>query len=190
MKSAFLSFAILFLTISLPGYAQQSDKGEITFLFNDEKISLPIKSINLQKDHTIHLHIIAEQSDSESHRSFRLNLVLQELSIDQRSIDTGRCNISFQATIQRPSGEHSISLEVAADQSRYSEVDRTDADRNRNESWDMLTNSMSIKVKNILFDGKKLKLVGEFSSQHSISHKDAKSEKTIAIRGGRFEVII
>ena len=69
---------VLFLIPIL--FAQQNNKGNISLVFNDEKIDLPINRVSINKLNGITLNISAQQNDLQMHKKVALELKLKELS--------------------------------------------------------------------------------------------------------------
>jgi hypothetical protein len=61
-------------------FAQQNNKGNISLVFNGEKIDLPIYRVSINKLDGITLNISAQQNDLQMHKKVALELKLKELS--------------------------------------------------------------------------------------------------------------
>jgi hypothetical protein len=188
MKKVFL----LIPFIASCAFAQHSTNGNISMVFNGEKIDLPISTISIHKGNGILLSIEAEKQDSIIQQMVTLELGLKELSSESNVevLEDTKIEISMRDKktnsgkelsfwFNSPSGNDKRKPEVAY-YSVYKKGERM--------SWEINSISMKINIEDIQYKNGALYINGEFDGtfKSTLSSEGQAAE----IKDCKFEIII
>lgn len=167
-------------------FAQQNNKGNISLVFNGEKIDLPINTVSINKLNNITLSISAVQKDLQMHKKVALKLKLKELSAnpDAEILEGTKIEI---ATIDTTNSGNILSVQFG------SETDSGFAhyivlNRGNESVWEINSVSLRIKITDVKYINGVLHLTGEYSGL--FKSKDAPEGQSAEIKDGKFEIII
>lgn len=183
MKKIFLF--ILFIIPSLS--AQQSDKGNISLVFNGSNINLPIVAVSIIKGNLINLKIVAEQKDSLIQKSVMLDLNIKELSPkpDAEILEGTAIKVYTLDNKTKSGSALMIHFGNNNDKNISHYVVINDG---KNSDWEINTVSLSINIIDVKYINGALHLNGECSG--IFKSKDVPENQTAEIKDGKFEVII
>jgi len=188
MKKIF--FLVSFITSC--AFAQHSPNGNISMVFNGEKINLPINTISIQKDKGILLSIEAEKQDSIVQQMVTFKLGLKELSSESNVeiLEDTRIEISTRNN-KTNSGKELL----------FWFANQSGRDKNKSEvayygitsegekvSWEINSISMKIDVTDVQYKDGELHIDVEFNG--IFKSKWAPEGQAAEIKDCKFEIII
>jgi hypothetical protein len=177
---------VLFLVPFL--FPQQSNNGNISLVYNGEKINLPINTITIQKGNEILLSIKAVKNDSVIQQMVVLELGLKELSSepDAETLRGTKIEISTRDNITGSGKELSFRFGDEKDKSdtAYYSV----LNKGKKSSWRINSVSMKINITDVKYTGGVLHLTGECTG--TFKSTEAPEGQTAEIKDCRFEIVI
>ena len=171
----------------------ESNKGRISFIFNGEKIDLPINTVTIMKQNNIIVSARAEHNDSTGQQMVSLELGFKKLSIEGGGINE---RFRIDITVRDNSKLSGKDLSVWYDNENWFNGDQQKRETahygifNKGErvSWEINSLSLRINATKITYDGNNLKIIGEFSG--TFRSTLAKDKEISEIKDGKFEIII
>jgi hypothetical protein len=173
-------------------FAQENNKGRISFVFNGEKIDLPVSNVTIAKYDNIILNARAEYNDSTVQQVISLEIGFKKLSsgdsalyfpfniyinLKNNSNDSGE-NLTFSYTADGPKSGNE--KHERAHFGVYS--------KGESLSWDVNRLQVTYDIANIIYTGKELKITGSFSGK--FQSKIGPEGQIAEIKDGKFEIII
>ncbi len=184
MKKLFL--LVLFLAPVL--FSQQNNNGNISLVYNGEKIDLPINSITIQKENRIILSIKAEQKDENIQERVALDLGLKELSSEPDAETLEGIKIEISTRDNTTDSGKELSFRFGNEKENYGASFYGVSNRGKKSSWKINSVSMKINITDVKYINGVLHLTGEFSGTFKSS--DAPEGLTAEIKNCSFEIII
>lgn len=182
---------IIFIAVSAL-YAQDNNKGRISFIFNDEKIDLPFTSVFLQYENKILISARAEYNDSTLQETVAVELGFKKLSPEKSARSFP---IKFDINIRDNANKTGKYLSLRYDDNGLeSGNEKNDFanygvyNKGEKVNWDINTLHLSFDVTNVIYTGKELKITGNFSG--TFSSTLAPKGQVAEIKDGKFEIII
>ncbi len=166
-------------------YAQENSKGNVSLIFNGEKIDLPINSVSVTKGNHIIVRITADYQDSTKKQDVQIDIGLKELSQNNPELLEGTSfNISTQNSIESTGKDLSINFGESSKEAAYYKSYK----KGEQIIWEVNSVSMRVNVTQIDFTNGNLILNGEFSG--TFRSTLAKDKEISEIKNGKFKIII
>jgi hypothetical protein len=183
-------FLFSFMASSL--FAQHSTNGNISLVFNGEKINLPINVISIHKDKGIILSIKAEREDSIAQQMVKLELGFKELSSkpDAETLEGTRIDISTRNNRNNSGKELSMWFDgPSGDDKNYFEAAHYGIyNKGERVSWEINSLSMKINITDVQYIDGALHINGELNG--TFRSTLAPEGEVGEIKDCTFEVII
>jgi hypothetical protein len=147
-------------------FAQDNNKGRISFVFNGEKIVLPINTVTIMKQNNIIINTRAEHNDSTSRQMVAMEIGLEKLSADSSKLTTIKVNIDLKDFSNLSGKNITFSFNMDIFGSVNGEKDNASyVSYNKGErlSWDINSIQLTVDKMKINYTGKELKITGGFS---------------------------
>ncbi|MBT8379099.1 MAG: hypothetical protein KJN64_07705 [Ignavibacteria bacterium] len=182
----------LFLIASFT-LAQSHSQGNISLVFNDEKISLPINSASIQKGESILLRFKAEYNDSSVQQMVAIEIGLNKLSSkpDAETLEGTRIVIYTRNNKTQSGKDLSIWFnenELNNEKNKSEGAHYGVYNKGKRVSWEINSVSMKVDIISINYIDDALhiigKLSGTFKSTLAPEGQDAKIEEC------KFEIVI
>ncbi len=183
MKKLFL--LVLFLTPTL--FSQQSSNGNITLVYNGEKIDLPINSITIQKEKGILLSIEAERKDAKFQQRITLEIGLKELSSLPAAETLAGTRVEISTRDNTTDSGKELSFRFSEEENNQPAFYGVSNGGNKS-IWKINSVSMKLDITDVKYVDGVLHLTGEYSGTFKSS--EAPEGEFAEIRDGRFEIII
>ena len=181
-------FILLFL-IAPCIFAQQSNKGNISLVYNQENIDLPINSVSLQKGNGIVLSIKAEKQDSNNQQFILLEFGLKELS--QEVFEGTKINIITRDFKNKSGKELAFGLDENNSDNNINPLETVHfGNYNQGEkvSWEINSVSLKIEITSVKYENGKLYVSGKFNG--TFKSNAAPVDQIAELGDGEFEVIL
>lgn len=174
MKKYLAVFFILFFSII---YAQENYKGKISFVFNMEKIELPINVVSLKKENNVLISIQAEQNNENRQQSINLKWEFKKLSTEDKDLSMFD---SFFLNVMNNNENRKDELLVSMANDGKVVV------KNGNESWNANSISMKFDIQNVSFENSSIVIKGKMDLK--AGNKENKSVSQL--ENCKFEIVI
>jgi len=188
MKKVFL--LISFIASCM--FAQHSTNGNISLVFNGEKINLPIITVSIHKDNGILLSIEAEKQDSIVQQMVTLELGLKELSSESNAEVFEGTGLEISTRDNKTNSGKELSFWF--DNQSGNKKNRSEAAQygiyNKGEriSWDINSISFKINITKVQYIDGSLHIMGEFNG--AFKSTSAPEGQVTEIDEGKFEIVI
>lgn len=188
MKKVF--FLISFIASCM--FAQHSTKGNISMIFNSEKIDLPIITILIHKDNGILLSIEAEKQDSIIQQMVTLEIGLKELSSGSNVEILEDTKIEISTRDKKTNSGKELSFwfntQSADDKGKPEVAYYSVYIKGERMSWEINSISMKIDIEDIQYKNGALYINGEFDG--TFKSTLASEGQAAEIKDCIFEIII
>ena len=188
MKKIF--FLVLFIVPFV--IAQHGNYGNISLVFNGEKISLPVSYIAIVRDKSILLNFKAEKIDSVSQQIVSFQLAFKELSAkpDAELLDGTRITIRTRENKNKTGRDLSVWFNDKGDSDLVHPETAHYSFFNKGEkiSWEINTLSMKINTVSVEYKDGALHIKGELYGKFKSSL--APADKYAEITDCNFELVI
>ena len=173
--------------------AQINTKGNISLVFNSEKINLPISTVSIQKDDGIILSIKAEKKDSIIQQMVTLELGFKELSSkpDAETLEGTRIDIITRNNTTNSGKELSIwfNNDQAGNEKNKSEAAYYGVfNKGEKVSWEINSVSMKVNIISVQYIDGALHIIGECNG--TFKSTLAPEGQIAEIKDCKFEIII
>ena len=170
-------------------FAQSNNKGNISFIFNNNKIDLPISSIMLRKDNNTVLTARAEQNNEESKKLISIEMTFGNDAFSAKKDPKElRLEILSRNNFQTDGEQLSIHYPPGNDKG---ELSYTVFNRGERLNLNLQSFHMIFNLENISYKEGAIKINGTFSLKCSYSLKQNSSDNnSIEVKDGKFEIII
>lgn len=178
---------LIIVIISAAYVFGQSNKGNISLVFNDEKFDIPIRYISINKDDNIRVSIRAEQNDSLAAKWISMELTFSNLAGGKNVAQPKGVMLQIQSSTKY--GEKRKSFMLNYGNKNDVQIELYDhGDRfsfTANKSFEFVMN-----VEDISYKENQLRISGKFSV--NIYKKSEKDEIKVdsSIKDGKFEIIL
>jgi hypothetical protein len=188
MKKIF--FLVLFMVPFV--IAQQGNYGNISLVFNGQKINLPVSYITIVRDKSIIVKFKAEKTDSLSQQIISFQLAFKELSAkpDAELLDGTRINVRTRDYKNGSGSDLALWMEDK-NESREEKYERTQYsffNKGERISWGINSLSMKINTTSVEYKDGALHIKGELNGTFKSSL--APAGKYAEITDCNFELII
>ena len=181
-----ISFLVPFLL------AQQSNNGNISLVFNGEKINLPINVVSIHKDNSLILSVKAEKEDSILQQMVNLELGFKELSSksDAETLEGTRIDIRTRNNKNNSGKELSMWFDgLSVDDKDYFEAAHYGVfNKGERVSWEINSISLKINIKDVEYKDGALHINGELNG--TFRSTLAPEGQVAEITDCKFEIII
>ena len=188
MKKLFLIFVLL----ASFTYAQNNDKGNISFIFNGENINLPVTTITIRKQNDIIVSARAERNDSTIQKMISLEIGFKKLAPGDSSMSPLiNIDIRLQNSIDQTGNNLSIRYDnngVSSGKENYKRAHYGVYSKGERLDWDINNLSIRFNISKVEYVNSHLMIIGEFSGKFSSTI--APKGKFAEIKNGKFELII
>ena len=172
--------------------AQHSNNGNIRFVYNGEKIDLPINKISLSKVDAIVLCFNAEKQDSIVQQFVTFNIGLKKLSPEPDAESFNGTKINIKTKNNKTDSGKELSMwfyDNFVDNNNQSEISHY-AIYNKGErvSWEINSVSFKIDITKLEYTNSSLHIFGEFEG--TLKSTEAPQGQIAKIEDGKFEVIL
>ncbi len=182
---------IIFLTASVL-FAQDNNKGRISFVFNGEKIDLAFTSILLQCSDKILISARAEHNDSNVQQMVALEIGFKKLASGDSALARPIIiDINLRNNVNRTGKYLSIRYDKnGLEGGKEENGAATYGAFNNGEkvSWNINSLHLMIGTTSVTYSGKELKITGSFSG--TFGSTIAPKGQIAEIKDGKFEIII
>ena len=165
-------------------FAQENYKGKVSFIFNDEKIELPIKTVSLRKENKVLISIRAEQNNENVHQYFSLQWEFEKLSTDDKDLSM------YDAFSSAVGNRNKSKKEELRFRMNNSANDGELFVKKGNRTWKLASFAMKFNIESISFENSAITIKGSMS----LKARDAKSktplEPVSEIKDCKFEIVI
>jgi len=187
---------IIFLLICFSAFflsAQNYGQGTISLVFNDEKISLPINGVTIQKGKGILLRFEAEYNDSIVQQMVAIEIGLKKLSSkpDAETLEGTRIVIYTRDNKTNSGKDLSIWFndnEFGNEKNKSEGAHYAVFNKGKKVSWEINSVSMKFDITSIDYIDETLHIIGEFSG--TFKSTLAPEGKVAKIDECKFEIII
>ena len=178
-------YSIIFLLLLCSiVYAEENYKGKISFVFNGEKIELPISTVSLKKENKILISFRAESKNEGEHQLISLTWEFSKLSTNDE--DLSMYDNFLLSVVNNKKGEK--------DELRFRmNNDAQDGEifvRKGNRTWDLTSLSMKFNIENVSYEKSSLLIEGKLKFEA----RDAKNEDPMRaiskLEDCKFEIVI
>ena len=178
-----LIIAIILCSCSL---IAQVNKGRVSLIFDDEKIDIPVTSINIYKDENVRIGFRAENSDSARAEWVSIELTFSKLSTDENVSHFQNLRIQVQSSSKNNVQKKSFILNYEKDDIQVQLYNNGDI-----INW-TAQNSVKFQmdIGDIKYDGKELKISGTFSVNVNKLSDGNKIKAEAHIKDGKFEIVL
>jgi len=181
MKKYFVVILILFCSIT---FAQENNKGQISLLFNDEKIDLPINVVTLRKENKVLISIRAERNTENVQQLFSLEWEFKKLSNDDK--DLSMYDAFLLNVVNNKQGQKDELLFRMTNDAEDGEL----VVKKGMRYWNLASFDMKFNIENVSFENSSIKIKGNLS----LKARDAESETPLKpiseIKDCKFEIVI
>jgi len=183
-------FVLFFLTVSF-NFAQQSNNGNISFVFNSEKIDLQINNISLNKDDNFVLSFEAEKQDSNVQQFVVLSLGLKKLSSDPEAETLDRTKIIISTRDNNTDSGKELAIwfddDSLASKNQSETIHYGIYSKGEKVSWEITSVSLKIDITEVQLKDGVMHIKGEFKGE--FKSNAAPTDKTAKIENGEFNII-
>lgn len=184
------SLIILLLSVPL-FFAQEKSKGDVSLIFNNKEIRVPVTSIILRKENNIYISIRAEESIDDNQKLIAIELSLNELKADTKEffLEGTKINIITRGKNIETEGEELLIL-FSENDSEEDKVQYSVYNNGHKKNFDILYISMKLNIDEVTYNDGLLKINGSFSGKFRSDLTTDPLEYTAEIKDGKFEIII
>jgi len=181
MKKYLAVILIVFCSIT---FAQESNKGKISFTFNDEKIELPINVVSLRKENKVLISIRAERNTETVQQLFSLEWEFKKLSTNPEDLsiyDAFLLNVVNNSEGKREELRFRLNN------------DGKDGElfvQKGNRIWNLTSLEMKFNIENILFENSSIIIKGNLSFKARDKNSKTPLKPISEIEDCKFEIII
>lgn len=173
-------------------FAQENNKGRISFIFNGEKIDLPITSVTVMKQDQIIVNARAEHNVDKVQQMAALEIGFKKLAPGDSSLfPLIRININLRDDSRRTGNDLAIQYDnsgITGGNGKNEAAHYGVFNRGERVSWDINTISLRFNITNVSYTDKELKISGSFSG--TFSSTIAPKGQVAEIKDGKFVIII
>lgn len=181
MKKYFVVILILFCSIT---FAQGNNKGEISLIFNGEKINLPINVVTLRKENKVLISIRAERNTENVQQLFSLEWEFKKLSNDDK--DLSMYDAFLLNVVNNSKGRK--------DELRFRmNNNATDGElvvKKGYRIWNLASFSMKFDILNVSFENSSIIIKGSLSLKARDKNSKTPLEPVSEIKDCKFEIVI
>lgn len=179
-------FAIVFLVAGSIICGQSSDKGRISFTFNDEKIDLPINMVSLRKENFVILTARAEKNTEYAQQLISMELSFKQLSTEDKDLNIYESFlIEVKSQKKNPSSREEVLLRM------FNNADDGELTVFHNNKF-IHGNAFSLKlnISKVAFENNTLIIDGNFDLKVRSTESDDPETPVAEIKDCKFEIII
>ena len=183
---------VLISLVAICCFAQQNNKGNLSLVFNGEKIDLPVNYISLIKDDNIILSFKAEKQDSNVQQFVAIDLGLKKLSSEPDAESLEGTKIIIRTRDKKTDSGKELAIWFDKDESKHR--------KNRLETihygiyskgemicWETTSVSLKIDITEVQLKDGVMHIKGEFNGE--FKSNAAPPEQTAKIENGEFNII-
>ncbi len=173
-------------------FAQENNKGRIIFIFNGEKIDLPITSVSIIKQEHIVVNARAEYNADKVAQMVALEIGFKKLAPgDSAAFPLIRINISLRDNSKQTGNDLSIQYDrngVSGGNGENETAHYGVFNKGERVSWDINKLSLRFNITSVSYTDRQLKISGTFSG--TFSSLIAPKGQIVDIKDGEFDIII
>lgn len=181
MKKYFLVTFILFCSIT---FAQENNKGQISLMFNDEKIELPINVVTLRKENKVLISIRAERNTENVQQLFSLEWEFKKLSTDDK--DLSMYDAFLLNVVNNGGGKKDELLFRMNNNANEGEL----VVKKGMRLWKLFSFAMKFNIENVSFENSHISIKGSLSFKARDKNSKTPLEPVSEIKDCKFEIII
>ena len=188
MKKIFMLFFLIVPYI----FAQENTNGNISLVFNNENIDLPIKSVTLSKKTGIVLRIRAENEDPNTEQFISFKFGLKELSSKPNAESLDGTKIIIKTRDKKTDSGKELSIWFDKDQSKHRKnkletIHYGTYNNGERISWEITSVSLKIDITKVQLKDGVMHIKGEFNGE--FKSKAAPPGQIAKIENGEFNII-
>lgn len=176
-------FLVMLFCLVSQAHAQKLHAGEVSFLMNGEKITLPLKGAELSKSNLIQISMRGEQK-GDTLLLFNLNFSVKKLATGSEMFINPSLFFTLMSS-QSKSGK-SVQITAARDGKGLSILEKK-GDKSDNQN--LIAVSQKAEIKKVELKEGVLTITGEFSADYE-SPKEAPLVKKFTISEGKFTLVL
>ncbi len=184
-------FVIIFVS-AIVLFAQENNKGRISFIFNGEKIDLPFTAVTIMKQDHIIVNARAEHNVDKIQQMAALEIGFKKLAPGDSSLSPLiRVDINLRDNSNQTGNDLSIQYGESGLSSGGQKNEAAyygEFNRGERVSWNINKLSLKFNVTNVIYAGRELIISGNFSG--TFSSTLAPKGQVADIKDGKFEIII
>ncbi|MEJ2104232.1 MAG: hypothetical protein P8X47_06600 [Ignavibacteriaceae bacterium] len=183
---------VLFLLIVPCIFTQEINNGNISLVFNDEKIDMPINNILLNKDDSIVLSFKAEKQDSTVQQFVTLTLGLKKLSSEPEAESLEGTKIIIRTRDKKTDSGKELSVWFNEDESKHRKKHSETIhygiySKGERVSWEITSVSLKIDITEVQLKDGVMHIKGEFNGE--FKSNAAPPGQIAKIENGEFTII-
>jgi hypothetical protein len=173
--------------------AQNENNGSISFVFNGEKIDLPISSVTITKHNDIVLSLRCEYDGPKEQQMIGFDIALKELSTNSTAMlnEGTRININTRDKINLSGQDLTVWFGMDKNDNRNMGDETANYSvfgKGQKANWQITSKTFKLTITKVNYVNKKLRITGEFNG--SFSSTIAPKGKVAEIKDGIFKIII
>ena len=173
-------------------FAQQNNNGNISLVFNDEKIDMPINNILLNKDDSIVLSYKAEKHVSNVQQFVTLTLGLKQLSSEPEAESLEGTKIIIRTRDKKTDSGKELSVWFDEDESKHRKnqletIHYGIYSKGESINWEITSVSLKIDITEVQLKDGVMHIKGEFNGE--FKSNAAPTGKIAKIENGEFTII-
>ncbi len=174
-------------------FAQKVNNGSINFVFNGEKIDLPISTVTIAKQNDIVLSLRCDYNGAKVQQMIGFDIALKKLSANSSALlDNGtKININIRNKINLSGQDLTVWFGMDNNESRNEGGETANYsafEKGQKASWQITSKSFNLIISKVEYVKNKLRITGKFNG--SFSSKIAPKGKVAEIKNGTFTIII
>lgn len=188
MKKIICLFFLIFPFI----FAQQTNNGNISLVFNNEKIDLPVNSITLTKNGGIVLSIEAVKQDSNFQQFVSVELELNSLSSEPNAESLEGTKIIIITRDNKTDSGKELAMSFKDDEfieskNKFEKMYFGIYNKGEKISWGITSVSLKIDITSVKYENEILHISGKFNG--TFKSNAAPQEQTVELENGEFNII-
>lgn len=182
----------LISSVAICCFAQQNNNGNISLVFNDEKIDMPINNISLNKDDSIVISFKAEKQDSSIEQFMSLKIGLNELSSEPNAESLEGTKIIIRTRDKKTDSGKELSVWFDEDESKHCKnqletIHYGIYSKGESINWEITSVSLKIDITEVQLKDGVMHIKGEFKGE--FKSNAAPPGKIAKIENGEFTII-
>lgn len=179
-----MSLAIIIILFSSVTFAQENNKGQISLMFNGEKIELPINVVSLRKENKVLISIRAERNNENVQQLFSLEWEFKKLSTDDK--DLSMYDAFLLNVVNNKQDKRDELLCRFTDDAKGGGI----IVKKGTQTWSLANIAMKFNIESVSFENSSIKIKGNLSFQTRDTKSETPLEPISEIKDCKFEIVI
>ena len=174
-------------------FAQKVNNGSINFVFNGERINLPISTVTITKRNDIVLSLRCDYNGAKEQQMIGFDIALKKLSVNSSALLNKGTKININIRNKTDLSGQDLTVWFGMDDSESrnesSETANYSAfEKGQKASWQITSKSFNLIISKVEYAKDKLRITGKFNGY--FNSKIAPKGKVAEIKNGTFTIII